>query len=185
MNPGATIDLSGKVAIVTGASRGLGQSMAYALARAGADIVAAARSVDMLNATCAEIQNIGRKAIPVQCNVNCLDDIKSMADAAIKAFDRIDILVNNAGCNVRKPALELTWDDWNNVVNTNLRSQFFCSQAVAPQMIKQQKGKLINIGSAACVCAYPDITAYCASRGGVLQQTKSLAAEWGAVRNYS
>ncbi|MHB9035583.1 MAG: SDR family NAD(P)-dependent oxidoreductase [Armatimonadota bacterium] len=179
MNCEATVDLKGKVAIVTGAARGLGQSLAYALARAGADLVVAGRAVDFLDTTCAEIRNIGRKALPIKCDVNCLDDIKALAAESVEALGRIDILVNNAGCNVRKPALELTWDDWNKVVHTNLRSQFFCSQAVAPQMMKQQKGKIINIGSASCVFAYPDITAYCASRGGVLQQTRSLAAEWG------
>ena len=179
MNQYATVDLRGKVAIVTGATRGLGQSLAYALARAGADLVVAGRSVAHLETTCAEIANIGRKALPVKCDVNSLDEIKAMVADTVKTFDRIDILVNNAGCNVRKPALELSWDEWNMVVHTNLRSQFFCSQAVAPQMIKQQKGKIINIGSASCVFGYPDITAYCASRGGVLQQTRSLAAEWG------
>lgn len=179
MNREATIDLNGKVAIITGASRGLGQAMAQALAGAGANVVITARKLSSLDTTCTQLNNIGADVLPLSCDVNCPDDIKAMAAATIEHFGRVDILVNNAGCNIRKPALELTWDDWNTVVHTNLRSQFFCSQAVAPQMIKQQSGRIINIGSAACVCAYPDITAYCASRGGVLQQTKSLAAEWG------
>jgi len=172
-------DLSGKVAIVTGAARGLGQSMAYALARAGADLVIADLGFDLLENSRKEIESMGRRAVPVKCDVNCLEEIREMADQSVSAYGRIDVLVNNAGCNIRKPALEVTWDDWNKVVHTNLRSQFFCSQAVAPQMISQGKGRIINIGSASCVFAYPDITAYCASRGGVLQQTKSLAAEWG------
>jgi NAD(P)-dependent dehydrogenase (short-subunit alcohol dehydrogenase family) len=175
----ATIDLGGKIAIVTGASRGLGHAMALALARAGADVVVTARSVEALEPTRGEIQAIGGRALAVPCDVNDPDQIRAMAAAAIREYGRIDILVNNAGCNIRKPALDLTWEDWNTVVHTNLRSQFFCSQAAAPHMIRQGKGRIINIGSAACVCAYPDITAYCASRGGVLQQTKSLAAEWG------
>ena len=153
--------------------------MALALAKAGADVAITARTTKALEATCAEIRAIGGRALAVACDVNDPDQIKAMAAAAVKEYDRIDILVNNAGCNIRKPALEVTWDDWNTVVHTNLRSQFFCAQAVAPHMIRRKKGRIINIGSAACVCAYPDITAYCASRGGVLQQTKSLAAEWG------
>ncbi len=155
--------------------------MSLALARAGADLVITARTVDALESTCTEIRNIGGKALPVRCDVNSLDDIKAMTAAAVAEHSRIDILVNNAGCNIRKPALDVTWDDWNTVVLTNLRSQFFCAQAAAPHMIARRSGRIINIGSAACVCAYPDITAYCASRGGVLQQTKSLAAEWGPL----
>ena len=179
MKHGSIIDLSGRTAVVTGAARGLGQSMAYALARAGANIVVTDLAVELLDNTCAELGKIGVECLPLKCDVNSIDDIKSMAVDAHNRFKRIDILVNNAGCNIRKPALELTWDDWNKVVHTNLRGQFFCSQAVAPYMIEQRWGRIINIGSASCVCAYPDITAYCASRGGVLQQTKSLAAEWG------
>lgn len=179
MERNASIDLGGKVAVVTGASRGLGYAMALALARAGADVAVTARKLESLEAICDKIHSVGSKALPIACDVNNINDIKAMASSTDKEFGRVDILVNNAGCNIRKPALELTWDDWNTVVHTNLRSQFFCSQAVAPKMIEQRWGRIINIGSAACVCAYPDITAYCASRGGVLQQTKSLAAEWG------
>jgi len=171
--------LSDRVAIVTGASRGLGQSMARALAKAGADLVVTSRHPDTLAPFCREIEELGRRAVPVQLDVGIHDDIKSMADAAMDAYGRIDILVNNAGCNIRKPALELTWEEWDTVLDTNLKSIFFCSQAVAPHMIKQKKGRIINMGSASCIFAYPHINAYCASRGGVLQLTKSLAAEWG------
>lgn len=173
------MSLSGKVAVVTGASRGLGQSMARTLARAGADLVVTSRKKESLLPFCEEIKKIGRKVLPLKVDVNIQTDIKSMIAATISVYGRVDILVNNAGCNIRKPALALAWKEWDRVLDTNLKSTFFCSQAVAPHMIKQRKGKIINMGSAACVFAYPDINAYCASRGGVLQLTKSLAAEWG------
>ena len=173
------IDLKGKVAIVTGASRGLGQSMARALARAGADLAVTSRNPESLKPFCREIGQMGRRVLPLKLDVTIQEDIKSMAEETITAYGQIDILVNNAGCNIRKSALELSWEEWNTVLDTNLRGAFFCSQAVVPQMMKQKSGKIINIGSAACVFGYPHITAYCASRGGVLQLTKSLAAEWG------
>lgn len=172
-------DLSGRVAIVTGASRGLGQSMARALARAGADLVVTSRSPKSLAPFCREIKKMGRQILPLKLDVTIHEDIKTLAEKTLSVYGRIDILVNNAGCNIRKPALELTWKEWDTVLDTNLKGTFFCSQAVVPQMVKQKKGKIINIGSAACVFGYPHINAYCASRGGVLQLTRSLAAEWG------
>ena len=172
-------DLNGRIAIVTGASRGLGQSMARALARAGADLVVTSRKPESLLPFCEEIKELGSQALPLKVDVNVHADIKSMVKTTLTTYGRIDILVNNAGCNIRKPALELTCDEWDMVLDTNLKGVFFCSQAVAPQMIRQKKGKIINMGSASCVFAYPHINAYCASRGGVLQLSKSLAAEWG------
>ena len=181
MNDGAhdIFDLRGKVAIVTGASRGLGQSMARTLAKAGVDLVITARDAMRLEPFRREMESTGTNVLPLSVDITAQDDIAKMAVAALDAYGRIDILVNNAGCNIRKPALELAWDEWDRVLDTNLKGMFFCSQAVAPQMIKQGKGKIINMGSAACVVAYPEITAYCSSRGGVLQLTRSLAAEWG------
>ncbi|MBI3946379.1 MAG: glucose 1-dehydrogenase [Armatimonadetes bacterium] len=173
--------LEGKTAIVTGASRGLGRGMAGALARAGADLVITSRTREALDGTCREIEALGHRALPVVADVTIEEDLRALAQSAVDEFGKVDILVNNAGCNIRKPALELTWEDWDTVLDANLKGMFFCSQAVAPHMIAQKKGKIINIGSAACVFAYPHITAYCASRGGVLQLTKSLAAEWGPL----
>jgi len=102
-----------------------------------------------------------------------------MVDIAYKEYGRIDILVNNAGCNIRKPALEITWDDWNTVLDTNLRGSFFVAQAVAKKMIPRLHGRIINIGSVTSVFGYAGITPYCASRGGVKQMTMSLADDWG------
>lgn len=172
-------ELSGKVAIVTGTSRGLGQYLARALARAGADLVITSRDPDTLKPFQAEIQKMGRKALPLSLDVRELDSIQSMVNAASAHFGRIDILVNNAGCNVRKPALEVTWDDWNLILNTNLRGTFFVAQAVARQMVRNKYGRIINIGSVTSVAGYAGLGPYGASRGGVKQLTMSLADDWG------
>ena len=177
-----TIDLSKKVAIVTGSSRGLGFAMAKALAGAGANVVVTSRNESSLDQVCREIKDESRAtALPVELDVRNQESIIAMVRQVVDKFGKIDILVNNAGTNVRTTALELTWEDWDLVLDTNLKSTFFCSQAVAPHMISQHWGRIINIGSAASILAYPHINAYCASRGGVLQLTKSLAAEWGPL----
>jgi NAD(P)-dependent dehydrogenase (short-subunit alcohol dehydrogenase family) len=172
-------DLSGRVAIVTGASRGLGQCFGRALARAGADLVITSRTLASLDAFRREIEDLGRRAVPLELDVRSEESIRRMADRAHEAFGKIDILVNNAGCNVRKPAVEITWDDWNLVLDTNLRGTFFVAQAVARKMIPSGYGRIINIGSVTCVFGYAGITPYCASRGGVKQLTMSLADDWG------
>ena len=172
-------DLTGKVAIVTGTSRGLGQYFGRALARAGADLVITSRNVESLTAFQAEIDALGRKAVPVALDVRDYDSIQQMVKTAFQAYGKIDILVNNAGCNVRKPAIDVTWDEWNTVLDTNLRGSFFVAQAVAKKMIPRQYGRIINIGSVTCVFGYAGLTPYCASRGGVKQMTMSLADDWG------
>ena len=176
-----TIDLSGRVAIVTGSSRGLGRAMAGALASAGADVVVTSRTRKSLDPVCDEIAATGRNVLGLELDVWQESSIRAMVDQVVDHFGQVDILVNNAGTNVRTPALELSWEEWDAVLNTNLKAVFFCSQAVAPQMIQQGRGRIINIGSATNIMAYPRITAYCASRGGVGQLTKSLAAEWGPL----
>ena len=172
-------DLTGKVAVVTGTSRGLGQYMARALARAGADIVMTSRTRASLEAFRAEIEGLGRRAMPLELDVRDYNSIQRMAADAVAAFGRIDILVNNAGCNVRKPAVEVSWDDWNLVLDTNLRGTFFVAQAVGRRMIERKYGRIINIGSVTCVAGYAGLGPYCASRGGVKQLTMSLADDWG------
>jgi NAD(P)-dependent dehydrogenase (short-subunit alcohol dehydrogenase family) len=173
-------DLSGKVAVVTGASRGLGQYLGRALAKSGADLVITSRKRDDLRAFEDEIAALGRKAFAVELDLRDHASIQAAAAAAIAHFGRIDILVNNAGCNVRKPALDVTWEDWNLVLDTNLRGSFFVAQAFAPGMIAQKAGRIINIGSVTSVMGYAGIGPYCASRGGIKQLTMSLADEWGA-----
>ncbi len=176
----SSFDLSGKVAMVTGASRGLGQYFARALARAGADLVITSRTVESLDPFRKELEGLGRRALPLALDVREHASIQRMADAAVAHYGKIDILVNNAGCNVRRPAAEITWDDWNLVLETNLRGPFFVAQAVAVRsMIPRRYGRIINVGSVTCVFGYAGITPYCASRGGVKQMTMSLADDWG------
>ena len=172
-------NLSGKVAIVTGASRGLGQYFGRALARAGADLVITARQLSSLEIFRAEIEGLGRRAVPLELDVRNYESIQKMVEAAEAACGKIDILVNNAGCNVRKPALDITWDDWNLVLETNLRGTFFVAQAVARRMIPHRYGRIVNIGSLTSVFGYAGLAPYTASRGGVKQLTMSLADEWG------
>jgi len=172
-------DLSGKIALVTGASRGLGQYFGRALAKAGADLIITSRTLESLQGFQKEIEGLGRKAVPLALDVRNYDSIQKMGEAAWKAYGQIDILVNNAGCNVRKPALEITWDDWNLVLDTNLRGTFFVAQAIAKNMIPRGYGRIINIGSVTSVFGYAGLTPYTASRGGVKQMTMSLADDWG------
>jgi gluconate 5-dehydrogenase len=172
-------DLSGQVAIVTGTSRGLGQSLARALARAGADLVLTSRNRDSLLPFEAEIGALGRRAISLELDVRSHESIERMAAAAEDAFGHLDILVNNAGCNIRKPAVDVTWEDWNQILDTNLRGSFFVAQAVARRMIPRRYGRIINIGSVTSVAGYAGLAPYGASRGGIRQLTMSLADDWG------
>ncbi len=172
-------DLSGRVALVTGTSRGLGQYLGRALARAGADLIITSRTRESLAPFAAEIEQMGRRVAPVQLDVRDHASIQAMAEEAHRAFGRIDILVNNAGCNVRKRALDVTWDDWNLVLDTNLRGAFFVSQAVARFMIPAGYGRIVNIGSVTAVAGYAGLGPYGASRGGIRQLTMSLAHDWG------
>ena len=176
MNP---FDLTGKVAIVTGASRGLGQTFARALARAGADLVITSRTLDSLKAFHVEVESMGRRAVSLELDVRSEDSIRKMVADAAKAYPRIDVLVNNAGCNVRKKAVDVTWDDWNLILDTNLRGAFFVAQSVAKVMIPHGRGRIINIGSVTSVMGYAGLGPYGASRGGIRQLTMSLADDWG------
>jgi NAD(P)-dependent dehydrogenase (short-subunit alcohol dehydrogenase family) len=174
-----SFDLTGKVAIVTGTSRGLGQYLGRALARAGADLVITSRDPATLKGFQAEIEGLGRRALPLALDVRQYESIQRMVERAVGHYGKIDILVNNAGCNVRKPALEVTWDDWNLVLETNLRGTFFVAQAAARHMVPRKYGRIINIGSVTCVAGYAGLGPYGASRGGVKQLTMSLADDWG------
>jgi NAD(P)-dependent dehydrogenase (short-subunit alcohol dehydrogenase family) len=175
----ALFDLRGHTAIVTGSSRGLGQYFARALAKAGADLILTSRRRESLLQFEHEIKSLGRMAISVELDVRNQQSIERMVGAAEAAFGHLEILVNNAGCNVRKPALDVTWDDWNLVLETNLRGSFFVAQAVARRMIPRRYGRIINIGSVTSVAGYAGLGPYGASRGGIRQLTMSLADDWG------
>jgi NAD(P)-dependent dehydrogenase (short-subunit alcohol dehydrogenase family) len=147
-------DLTGQVALVTGASRGLGQYFARALARAGADLILTSRKQTDLTAFVTEIEALGRRAWPLELDVRKHESIVQMAAAAEEQVGQVHILVNNAGCNVRKPAVDVTWDDWNLVLDTNLRGSFFVAQQIARRMIQHGYGRIINIGSVTSVFGY-------------------------------
>jgi len=172
-------DLTGQVAIVTGTSRGLGQCFARALAKSGADIVLTSRRRETLVPFESEIKSLGRRAVSLELDVQNQESIERMVAEAEAAFGQVHILVNNAGCNIRKPALDVTWQDWNQVLDTNLRGSFFVSQAVARRMVAKSYGRIINIGSVTSVFGYAGLAPYGASRGGARQLTMSLADDWG------
>src|SRR6476646_4314453 len=153
--------------------------MARALAKAGADLVLTSRDVSRLSSFEAEIKALGRRAVSVELDVHRQASIEKMAAAMEAAFGHLDILVNNAGCNVRKAALDVTWEDWNLILDTNLRGSFFVAQAVARGMIAKGYGRIINIGSVTSVAGYAGLGPYGASRGGIRQLTMSLADDWG------
>jgi len=175
----ALFDLKGQTAMVTGTSRGLGQYFARALAKAGADLVLTSRRPESLLPFEQEIKSLGRTAISLELDVRNQQSIERMVEAAEAACGHLEILVNNAGCNVRKPALDVTWDDWNLILDTNLRGSFFMAQAVARRMIPRSYGRIINIGSVTSVAGYAGLGPYGASRGGIRQLTMSLADDWG------
>jgi gluconate 5-dehydrogenase len=172
-------DLSGQVALVTGTSRGLGQYFARALAKAGADLAMTSRDSNTLQDFSREIQALGRKTFSTALDVRDHASIQQAVTAIEEHFGKIDILVNNAGCNIRKPALDVTWDDWNTILDTNLRGSFFVAQAVAQGMIERGYGRIINIGSVTSVAGFAGLAPYGASRGGIKQLTMSLADDWG------
>jgi NAD(P)-dependent dehydrogenase (short-subunit alcohol dehydrogenase family) len=173
-------DLTGQTAIVTGASRGLGQYMAIALARAGASLIITARDTRSCDTSLGLIRDQGGTAHALALDVRSETSINDFAKAVRESHGTVDVLVNNAGCNIRKPVTEVSWDDWSTVVDTNLRGTFFVTKAIVPDMLKKQYGRIINIGSVTAVFGYAGIVPYCASRGGVLQMTKAMADEFGS-----
>lgn len=172
-------DLAGQVAVVTGASRGLGQHFARALAEAGADLVLTSRRKEDAETFAAELRGLGRRVWTMDLDVRDEGSIARFGRAVEAECGQVHVLVNNAGCNVRKPALEVTWDDWNLILDTNLRGSFFVAQAIGRGMVERGYGRVINVGSVTSVFGYAGLTPYGASRGGVRQMTMSLADDWG------
>jgi 2-deoxy-D-gluconate 3-dehydrogenase len=173
-----SFNLKGKVAIVTGGNGGIGLGMACGLADAGADIVVAARDATKSQAATAELKKRGVRAIAVATDVTDVASVKALVAATVKEFGRVDILVNNAGINIRNPVHELSLEDWHKVIDTNMTSAFLCSQAVHPEMKKAGGGKIINIGSMLSIFGTAYAPAYGASKGGIVQFTKSIAVAW-------
>jgi 2-dehydro-3-deoxy-D-gluconate 5-dehydrogenase len=173
-------DLDGKVAIVTGGNGGIGLGMARGLAEAGADIVIVGRNEAKSNAAVDDIKQRGAKAISVVADVTDKAAVDAMVELVARELGRIDILVNNAGINIRKPPQALSLEEWDRVISTNLTSAFLCSQAVHPVMKAAGGGKIINIGSMMSIFGASFAPAYAASKGGIVQFTRSCACAWAA-----
>ena len=171
-------DLSGKVAIVTGGNGGIGLGMAEGLARAGATLLVAGRNAGKNAAAVKTLQALGAKAAAVVVDVTQQPACKTMVATALDQFGRLDILINNAGINIRKQPQEYTPEEWKSVLETNLSSAFYCSQAAYPAMLKSGGGKIINIGSMLSIFGAAFAGPYGASKGGIVQLSKSLACAW-------
>ncbi|MBI5264916.1 MAG: glucose 1-dehydrogenase [Bradyrhizobium sp.] len=172
--------LRGRVAIVTGGNGGIGLGIARGLAAAGADIAVVGRNESKSNAAVDELRQHGITAIAVTTDVTDQPAISAMIDRVSGEFGRIDILVNNAGINIRKPPHALELEEWDSVIDTNLTSAFLCSKAAYPAMKAQAAGKIINIGSMMSIFGASFAPAYAASKGGIVQFTRSCACAWAA-----
>lgn len=172
--------LEGKVAIVTGAGRGIGRSIALALANEGADIVIADYVLDGAESVVEEVKTLGRRAIAVQGSVASLADAENLAKQALDEFGKIDILVNNAGITRDDLILRMTEEQWDAVIDTNLKGTFNCTKAVTRTMLKQKSGKIVNMASVMGIMGNAGQANYAASKGGVIALTKSTAKELGS-----
>jgi len=171
-------DLTGKVAIVTGGNRGIGKGIAIGLAQAGADIVIAARDEEKTAGVIEEIKSLGRKCLGIRCDVNNYEDIKATIDTAVQKLGGLNILANNAGVSGDSPPQSMPEELWDRVIDTNLKAVFRFCQAAYPAFKEAGGGKIINIGSAYSIFGSATVAHYAASKGGVIQLTKSLAVAW-------
>lgn len=181
MNVKQLFDLSGRVAIVTGGSVGLGRQMAEGLAEMGANLVLCARKLERCEQAAEGLRELGVETLALACDVSKPANVEGMVSAALSRFGRIDILINNAGTSWGAPVEEMRLEDWNKVIETNLTGTFLCSQVVGKVMLQQKRGKIINMASVAGLNgASPELQAigYHASKGGVISFTKDLACKW-------
>jgi 2-deoxy-D-gluconate 3-dehydrogenase len=176
--PFREFDLTGKVAVVTGAARGLGRHMALTLAKYGADLVIWDLTLPELESVAEEVRAFGRNVLAQQLDVTVVPNIYRRVEEAMRTYDHLDILVNNAGINIPQWAEEVTEEAWDKVFTVNIKGVFFCAQAVGKVMIRQKNGKIINISSQAGSVGLIRRAAYCSSKGAVNQLTRVLAVEW-------
>lgn len=173
-----SLRLDGRVAIVTGASRGLGRAMALALAEAGADLALAARSKPDLEETARQVERLGRRALVIPTDVTVFAEVEALVGQTRERLGRLDIFVNNSGVAQVKPLQEMTPAEWGRIVDTNLTGVFNGCRAAAPRFVAARSGKVVNIASVLGVLGLPGYAAYTASKGGVIALTKALAVEW-------
>ncbi len=176
--PFSEFDLSGKMAIVMGAGRGMGYQISLALARYGSDLVVCSRTISELEMVAEEARGFGRTVLVQQMDICRNSEIERMVEESVEAFGHIDILVNSAGVNIPQWAVDVTEDAWDKIMATNLKGLFFCTKAVGKVMIQQKRGKIINVSSQSGSVGLPQRAAYCSSKGGVNLLTKVLAIEW-------
>jgi NAD(P)-dependent dehydrogenase (short-subunit alcohol dehydrogenase family) len=174
-----SFDLKGRVALVTGPARGLGNSIAQALAHAGADIALGLRDIRTGGEVAGAIEKMGRRVLPLQMDVLHLDQISAAVEETVSKFGRLDILVNNAGLGPENPAEAVREEDFDLTLAVNLKGTFFASQAAGKVMIKQNYGRIINLGSQAGHVALPGESIYCMTKAAISHLTKCLAVEWG------
>jgi len=171
--------LDGRVALVTGGSKGLGKSMALGLAQAGATTVLCSRHLDECQAAAAEVGSLtGRESLGLAADVTREEDVKKLVDEIVKRFGRLDILINSAGVNIRRAIEQLSPEEFQQVMDVNVRGTWLCCRAVSPVMTRQRKGSVINIGSALSAIGLAERTPYCSSKAAVLGLTRTLALEW-------
>ncbi|WP_106534289.1 SDR family NAD(P)-dependent oxidoreductase [Planomicrobium soli] len=171
-------ELAQKTVIVTGGSKGIGKDIALTFAQLGANVVISGRNEAKLNEALLELKKFNGNCIAVAGDLSDIEKVKQLIDLAASTFGTIDVLVNNAGVNIAKPAMEVTEEDWDTVLDLNLKSVFFASQAAAKYMLRQKSGRIINIASQMAFVGYVKRAAYCSSKGGLVQLTKALAVEW-------
>ncbi|WP_313894047.1 3-oxoacyl-ACP reductase family protein [Psychrobacillus sp.] len=174
-------ELANKTVVVTGGSKGIGKDIALTFAKLNANVVISGRDQTVLNEALSELHVFNDKCIAIQGDLSDIANVKAMIDTAAETFGTVDVLVNNAGVNIAKPSLEVTEADWDTVLDLNLKSVFFASQAVAKYMVAQKSGKIINIASQMAFVGYYKRAAYCSSKGGLVQMTKALAVEWAKL----
>ena len=177
-------ELKGKSVVVTGGSKGIGKDIALTFAELGANVTISGRNKDALNDTLELLRAHNPNCIAVPGDLSDIKQVRKLIDAAADEFGTIDVLVNNAGVNIAKPAMDVTEEDWDTVLDLNLKSAFFASQAAAKYMLAQNSGRIINIASQMAFVGYIKRAAYCSSKGGMVQMTKALAVEWakGGIR---
>jgi len=178
MKMGIEISLDGKAAVVTGAGRGIGKSVALTLADAGADVVLAARTTSQLEETAEEIRARGGKALPIRTDVTDKNSVEKLMAGSLDTFGGLHILVNNAATMAPKPLLDQSEDEWDRVMAVNLKSVFLCTQAAGRHMVQQRYGKIVNMASTGGEAAGPMNASYHASKAGIILFTKSVALEW-------